>query len=164
MKTSFIFNIENYLILLCKMRKNHRHDTVDAKPMLKKLSKYYQPEILYADRGYDSNEIFKIAFEQLNAYPLILQKRLDVPKHRRKGEYRKLTVDVFDYGEYLQRNKAETGNGIFKKRFNNNVKSRKDPHQKIEIMLRVVAYNIDRLIRTGKTIVLIFIRTMRVSY
>jgi hypothetical protein len=108
--------------------------------------------------------IFRISFEELNAYPLILQKRLDVPKHRRKGEYRKRTIDVFDYGEYLQRNKAETGNSIFKKRFNNNVKSRKDKHQKVEILLRVIAYNIDRLLRTGKQIVLIFIRTMRVSY
>jgi transposase len=164
MKTTFIFDIENYLILLCKMRKNHRHDTVDAKPMLRKLSKHYQPEILYADRGYDDNNIFKIAFEELNAYPLILQKRLDVPKHRRSGQYRKITVDVFDYGEYLQRNKAETGNSIFKRRFNSNVKSSKDKHQKVEIMLRVVAYNIDRLLMAGKQIILVIVRTMRVSY
>lgn len=163
MKTTFIFDIENFLILLCKQRKKPRHDVVDAKPMLKKLSRYYQPEVLYADRAYDNEKIFKIVFEELNAYPLILQKRLDVPKHRRKGFYRKKTFEVFDYGEYLQRNRAESGNGIFKKRFGSNVKSRKDKHQKIEIIFRVIAHNIDRLLRTGKEIIMIIIRIWRVS-
>lgn len=164
MKTTFIFELHDFLILLCKQRKRQRHDVVDAKPMLRKLGKHYQPEILYADRAYDDEKIFKIAFEELNAYPLILQKRLDVPKHRRKGFYRKKTFEMFDYGEYLQRNRAESGNGIFKKRFNSNVKSRKDRHQKIEIILRVIAHNIDRLLRIGKEIILINIRIWRVSY
>ena len=60
MKTTFIVDIETYIILLCKMRKKARHDTIDAKPMLKILAKHYSPEILYADQGYDDNEIFEI--------------------------------------------------------------------------------------------------------
>jgi hypothetical protein len=164
MKTTFIVDIERYLILLCKMRKKGRHDTVDAKPMLKKLAKYYSPEILYADRGYDDNAIFKISFEILDAYPLILQRRLEVPKHRRKGRYRKETIDVFDYGEYLQRNKIETLNSMFKKRFGSNVKSKVDKIQKVEILTRVIAYNIDRMLRIGEEVILIIIRITRVSY
>ncbi|MBD3354794.1 hypothetical protein GF361_02305 [Candidatus Woesearchaeota archaeon] len=108
--------------------------------------------------------LFKLCFEKLKAYPLILQRRLDVPKHRRKGEYRKKTFDIFDYGEYLQRNKIETLNSMIKRRFNSNVKSHKDKLQRVEILTRVIAYNIDRLIRTGKEIILIFIRIIRVSY
>jgi len=164
MKTTFLVDIEEYFILLCKMRKKTRHDTIDAKPMIKKASNHYKPDILYADRGYDDNNIFKLCFEKLKAYPLILQRRLDVPKHKRKGRYRKETFDVFDYGEYLQRNKIETLNSMFKKRFNSNVKSRADKLQRVEILTRVIAYNIDRLIRTGKTAILIFIRIMRISY
>tara|TARA_B100000315_G_scaffold198314_1_gene189812 strand:+ start:2327 stop:2566 length:240 start_codon:yes stop_codon:yes gene_type:complete len=68
--------------------------------------------------------VFKAVFEKLKAYPLILQKRLDVPKHRRKGEYRKLTIDEFDYGEYLQRNKVETTMSILKRRHGFTIKSR----------------------------------------
>jgi len=164
MKTSFIFDIEHYLILLCKLRKNHKHDSKDAKPMIRKLTNHYAPEILYADRAYDDNKIFKIVFEELEAYPLILQKRLDIPKHKRKGEYRKLTYDVFDYGEYLLRNRGETGNSMFKKRFGSGTRARKDRYQKIEIILRVVAFNIDRLIRLGQDIILIIIKITRVSY
>ena len=164
MKTTFIVDIETYLILLCKTRKGHANDCKEAKPMIKKLAKYYQPEIFYADRGYDDNKIFELVFETLNAYPLIFQRNQGIPKHRKKGFYRKITYNVFDYGEYLQRNKVETVNSMFKKRFGSNVKSHKAKLQKFEIMTRVIAFNIDRLIRTGKQMILIFIRITRISY
>lgn len=164
MKTTFVFDIETYLILLCKMRKGHRHDTKDAKPLVKKMALHYKPDVLYADRGYDDNNFFKLVFEKLKAYPLILQRNLDVPKHRRSGTYRKMTYDVFDYGEYLQRNKIETGNSMIKRRFGSRAKSRICKTQKVDIIMRVIAYNIDRLIRLGTNLILIFIRIKRVSY
>lgn len=164
MKATFIVDIDTYLILDCKLRKKARHDTVDAKPMIKKLARNYEPEVFYADRGYDDNNIFRLCFENLKAYPLILQRNLTVPKHRRTGRYRKETINVFDYGEYLQRNKIETTNSMFKKRFGSNVKSRKDKLQKIEIIARVIAYNIDRLLRINITRILIIFRIQRISY
>ena len=75
MKTTFVVDIEHYIILLCKQRKKTRHDTIDAKPAITKLAKHYSPEIFYADRGYDDNKIFRQCFEELKAYPLILQKK-----------------------------------------------------------------------------------------
>ena len=164
MKTTFIVDIKQYLILLCKMRKGHRHDTIDAKPLIKKLALHYDPDVFYADRGYDDNNIFKLVFEKLGAYPLILQKNLNVPKHKRSGVYRKQTFDVFDYGEYLQRNKIETCNSMIKRRFGSRAKSRVDKNQRIEILLRVIAYNIDRMLRTGYKSLLLTIKIIRVSY
>ena len=164
MKATFIVDIERYIILVCRQRKRARHDTKDAKPAIKKLAKNYHPEILYGDRGYDDNDIFEQCFEELKAYPLIFQKNQDVPKHRKSGAYRKMTCDVFDYGEYLQRNKVETCNSMFKRRFGSNVKARLDKTQKIDIFLRVIAFNIDRMLRIGDTIILIFIKITRVSY
>lgn len=163
MKATFIVDIKTYIILLCKMRKSHRHDTKDAKPLVQKLALHYQPDVLYADRGYDDNNFFKLVYEKLKAYPMILQKNLDVPKHKRTGEYRKMTFDVFDYGEYLQRNKIETGNSMIKRRFGSRAKSRICKTQKVDLILRVIAYNIDRLIRLGNTLILIIIRIRRVS-
>ena len=163
MKTTFVVDIKNYIILLVKVRKKQRHDLIDAKPLIRKLAKYYGPDILYADRGYDDNELFKMSFEELGAYPLIFQKNQNVPKHRRKGYYRKITFEVFDYGRYLQRNKIETLNSMFKRKFGSNVKSRKDKLQKFEILTRVIAYNIDRLLRMGIEIILINIKIIRVS-
>jgi hypothetical protein len=164
MKTTFIVDIETYFILLCKTRKKERHDTRDAKPLIKKLAKYYHPDIFYADRGYDDNKIFGLVFEKLKAYPLILQRNLHVPKHKKSGRYRKETCEIFDYGEYLQRNKIETLNSMIKKRFSSKTKSKTIKTQKTEIILRVIAFNIDRLIRTGKQIILIYTRIIRFSY
>jgi transposase, IS5 family len=165
MKTTFIVDIESYIILLCKMRKRSRHDVIDAEPMMKWLAKHY-PHLyaFYADRGYDKEEIFRICFELLGAYPFILQKNALLPKHKKKGRYRKETCDVFDYGEYLQRNKIETLNSMFKKRFGSSVKSHIDKLQKVEILTRVIAYNIDRMLRIGDEVILIFIKITRVSY
>lgn len=165
LKSTFIVDIEQYIILLCKNRKKTRHDTVDAKPLIKRLSEIYEPEVFYADRGYDDEEVFKLVFENLNAYPLIFQKRQNVPKHRRQGLYRKKTFSEFDYCEYLQRNKIETVNSMFKKRFGSSIKAKTNKTQKFEMLTRIIAFNIDRLIRTGKEIVvLITIRLTRVSY
>lgn len=164
MKTTFIVDIETYVILLCKMRKKQRHDVKDATPQIKKLSKHYHPDILYADRGYDANSLFRLCFDKLKAYPLIFQRNILLPKYKKSGTYRKMTCEIFDYGEYLQRNKIETCNSMFKKRFGSNVKSRTDKLQRIEILTRIIAYNIDRLIRTGKQAILIIIRITRISY
>jgi len=164
LKLSIIVEIKHYLILQFKVRKKSRHDVIDAKPMVKKLSKLYEPEIFYGDRGYDDEKLFKLVFEELGAYPLILQKRLDVPKHRRKGQYRKQTIDVFDYGEYLQRNKVETAFSILKRKFGFSIKSREVKTQKVEAMCRIIAYNIDRLLESGKRVILMFIKITRVSY
>lgn len=164
MKTTLIVDIQTYIVLLCKMRKGHRHDTKDAMPQVKKLALHYDPEVFYADRGYDDNKLFKLVWEKLGAFPLILQRNMHVPKRRKYGKYRKMTCNVFDYGEYLQRNKIETTNSMIKRRFNSNVKSRIDKTQRVEILCRVIAYNIDRLIRIGKDVLLIFIRITRVSY
>lgn len=165
LKTSLVFDIDNYFILLCKTGKSKRHDTKDAKPMIKKLAKLYKNiEIFYADRAYDDEKIFKAVFEILGAYPLIFQKRLNVPKHRRQGTYRKKTFEVFDYCEYLQRNRGECGNAILKKRFSASIKSRETKIQKRDLFARIIAFNIDRLLRIGKEIILIFIKITRISY
>ena len=71
---------------------------------------------------------------------------------------------MFDYGEYLQRNKIETCNSMIKKRFNSNVKSKLAKCQKVEVYLRTVAYNIDRMLRLGHEVIVVIIRIIRVSY
>ncbi|MBI2662464.1 transposase [Candidatus Woesearchaeota archaeon] len=80
LKLSIIIDIKQYIILQFKVRKKARHDMVDAKPMVEKLSKQYQPEVFYGDRGYDDEKLFKLVFEKLGAYPLILQKKIGCAK------------------------------------------------------------------------------------
>jgi hypothetical protein len=163
MKASFIVDMEKYLILLPKLRKKSRHDTIDAKPMIKKFAKHYTPEIFFGDRGYDDEKIFKLVFENLGAYPMILQRRIEIDNYRRQGYYRKRFFKEFDYCQYLERSKIETVNSMIKRRFGSNTKTRIDKTQKVEILLRIVAFNIDRLLRIGNQVILIFIKIIRVS-
>ena len=164
LKTTFFVDIDNYIILLHKSRRNNRHDTIDAKILFRKFEKNFNPETVYADRGYDDEEIFKFIDETLKAEPLILQRRIDIQNHRRKGHYRRKHFKTFDYCEYLQRNKIETLNSMFKKRFGSSAKSRGAKRQKLEVFFRVIAFNIDRLIRLGYEVILTFIRIIRIAY
>ena len=132
--------------------------------MIRKLAKNYTPKIFYGDREYDDEKLFKLIFEELNAYPLILQKRLDMLKYRCKRRYRKETVEVFYYREYLQRNKVETAFSILKRKFGFSIKSKVVKTQKVEAMSRIIAYNIERMLETGKRVIFIFIKITRVSY
>jgi len=58
----------------------------------------------------------------------------------RKEAYRKQTFDVFEYRQYLERNKIETLNSMFKRRFNSDVKSRTDKLQRVEITTRLATH------------------------
>ena len=102
-------------------------------------------------------------FENLGAYPLILQRRIDIDNHRRQGYYRKKFFKEFDYCQYTERSKIETVNSMIKRRFGSTTKARIDKTQKVEILLRIVAFNIDRLIKKGTQIILIIIKITRVS-
>ena len=68
---------------------------------------------------------------------------------------------MFDYGEYLQRNKVETTFSILKRKFGFSIKSKDVKNQKVEAMCRIVAYNIDRMLEAGKQVILIFIRNYK---
>jgi hypothetical protein len=163
LKTTFFVDIDNYIILLHRSRKNNRHDTIDAKILFRKLEENFNPAVIYGDRAYDDEKIFEFVDEVLQATPLILQRRINIQNHSRKGIYRRKHFKTFDYGEYLQRNKIETTNSMFKRRFGSSAKSCGAKRQKLEVFFRVIAYNIDRLIRLGHKVMLIFIRIIRVS-
>lgn len=164
MKTTFIVDILQYIILLSKSRRNVRHDTIDAKPMLKKLSKYYQPDILYGDRGYDDEEIFRIAQEELNAYPLIFQKHALLPVHKKKGRYRKHAARIFDYGAYLKRNNIEAFMSVFKRRRSAHLSTKTIKTQKVSVYCKVIAHNIEQIIKRGILVLRITLIKIRVSY
>lgn len=164
MKASFIVDIEKFIILFPKLRKKTRHDVIDARPLIKKVAKNYSPELFLGDRGYDDEKIFKQVFENLGAYPLILQRRIDIRNHRRQGTYRRKFFKEFDYVQYLQRNKIETLNSMIKRRFGSNTKTKTVKTQKNEILLRIIAFNIDRLLRTRTQIFLTIVKITRISH
>lgn len=130
------------------------HDSKMLKPLVKDL--HQKIDILYADRGYDSEENYRFLIEEIGCTPLILQKNMLKPPEKCKGEYRLKIREIFDYGEYLKRNKIEGKFSGIKRQYCSTVTTKKARTQRKEITIKVILHNLERKIRT--TILLLIYR------
>jgi len=105
------------------------------------------------DKGYDSEEIYEMIRDTFNSCSLIpLRNR----KHKRiSGYYRSKIAQSFDKEKYPQRNKVETVFSVMKRKFGESLKARKYRFQIKEITIKVILYNLSRLILTISFITLI---------
>lgn len=120
--------------------------------LLKKLEK--KPEILYADRGFDSEKNYEFTIEKLDCTPLILQKNMLKPARKCKGEYRLQIREIFDYGEYLKRNKIEAIFSALKRKYGCTLTTRKVKTQEKELTLKIIIYNLEKKIKRVFIIIL----------
>jgi IS5 family transposase len=121
------------------------HDSKMLKPLVKKIKK--KLNILYADRGHDSEENYRFLIEERDCTPLILQKYILKPLHKCKGEYRREMREIFEYGEYLKRNKIEGVYAGIKRPYGCTLTTRTLRNQHKELLLKVIIYNLERKIR-----------------
>ena len=92
-----------------------------------------------ADRAYFSNKFCKILFEN-GIIPQIPKK-----KNFRKGFYLKKCFKVFDEEIYSKRSLVESVFSSFKRKFSDKLFSRKYRTKSLEISLKVLIYNINRI-------------------
>lgn len=95
------------------------------------------------DKGYDSENIHELIRDTLNSHSLI-----PVRSRKRKrisGYYRKRLAQSFDLGGYHQRNKVETVISVLKRKFGEALKARKYRFQVKEIKMKVILYNLSRM-------------------
>jgi hypothetical protein len=130
------------------------HDSKMLKPLVKKLHR--KPALLRADRGYDSEENYRFLREEIDCVPLILQKNILKPIDKCTGDYRREMRAVFDYGNYLQRNKIEAIFSAIKRKYGCALSTRTLRNQHKELRIKVIVYNLERKIRT--TIIFIILR------
>jgi len=121
-----------------------KHDSTMLKPLVKKLS--HEPSVLYADRGYDSEENYRFLVEKKRCTPLILQKNMLKPLNKCKGAHRSAMRGVFDYGEYLKRNKIEAVFSSIKRKYGGTLKSRTTNNQVKELSFVIFLYNLEKKI------------------
>jgi transposase len=135
-----------------KTRAKKVHDSKMLKPLVKKLRK--KPSQLYADRGYDSEENARFLIEEIKCTPLILQKNMLKPLEKCKGENRRELRETFDYGEYLKRNKIEAIFSALKRKYGSCLSTRKVKTQEKELTLKIIIYNIEKMMKITITIIL----------
>ncbi|MBU0459534.1 MAG: IS5 family transposase [Nanoarchaeota archaeon] len=141
-----ISDLFNKIILVTKIRKKRRHDCSDFMPMFNKV-KHLDFDYFVADKGYDSEENHKAIFEA-GKDSLISVRRKDLPIYKTKGTYRKKAKREFEYGLYTQRELTESIFSSLKRKYGSKLRARKYKTQKIELLCKILAYNIERAIRS----------------
>ena len=151
-----IIDQENGYIRSFKTIATKVHDSTTLKTLVKKLKK--KIKILYADRGYDSEENSRFLAEEIGCTPLILQKNMLKPLHKCKGEYRREMRAIFDYGEYLKRNKIESIFHSIKTKYQSTLQTKTITNQKKELTTKIILYNLEKKITTTITLLLLYIK------
>lgn len=140
-----ITDIYNKNILVTKIRKKRRHDCSDFPPMYNKLKDQYF-DFLVGDKGYDSEKNHKLIFES-GKTSLISLKYEHLALHDTHGRYRKQVKRHFEHGIYTQRNLVECIFSSLKRKFCPKLRARKYKTQKIELLFKILTYNIERTVR-----------------
>ncbi len=136
MKLSLSVDTDKHLILRHKIRKKFRNDTIDFIPVTKDL----ETERVFADKGYDSRENRRFTINKLRAIPII-------PVRRHSNFYGYLRQGrKIDGSDYNQRSKAETVFSMIKRRYGSVLLAKSDSTQKVELITKLIAHNIDRTI------------------
>ena len=153
MKLSLSVDTDKCLILRHKIRKKYRNDTIDFIPVVKDL----EARKVFADKGYDSKQNRRFVLNKLKAIPII-----PVRRHTNFYGYLKQKRKI-DGSDYHQRSKSETVFSMIKKRYGSVLLARSNSTQKVELMTKLVAHNLDRYVELGMFILLGFHQSPKIK-
>ncbi len=91
------------------------------------------------DKGYDSEKIHQYIRENIGAESIIPVRKWNGNIY--SGKYRKKMIENFNQEKYGQRNMVETVFSVIKRKYNENVRSRKYFNQIKEIKIRMLIHN-----------------------
>lgn len=128
-------------VLSADIHKAPRNDHKDFIPTINKI----KGRILSvtADKGYDSEKNHSFVIRNLHAKSVISVRKC-ISSHCSRSTLRKRVLASFDYEEYGQRNKSETVFSVVKTCYGSKLRSKILAMQKIEILLKLAAYNLRR--------------------
>ena len=142
LKTSIAIDVEKFIITGFKISSKPVHDTKHAQTLLKQCHRLRHSEYYVLDKGYDSEQIHVLIRENMNSSPLI-----PVRQRKRKkinGKYRRKMVEEFDEKLYHSRNLVETMFSVLKRKYGEEIKSRKHRNQVKEVKCKMLIHNIER--------------------
>jgi hypothetical protein len=143
---NMICDVENKNILVTKIRKKRKHDCSDFMPMFNKI-KNLDFDFFVADKGYDSNRNHKAVYDA-GAKSMI--KVRDYGKRcifKAGMTARRRARREHDEKIYGQRAITESVFSSLKRKYGSRMRARKFKTQKIELLFKILSYNIERAIR-----------------
>ena len=145
-KLSLAADVLQQIICTIKIRRAPtRHDSVDFRPLITKISELVPLSVVTADKGYDSEKNHVLVRDVLRALSVIPARYEHVPIRKTHGRYRKQMKRGYCKLLYNQRNKNETIVSVIKRLFGEHITSRLVKTQNRELSFRCIAYNIHRL-------------------
>jgi len=113
------------IVCLIKVRRGPtKHNNVDFKPILTKMSKIKKLSAAVADRGYDSEQNHVLVRQKLGGYSIMPARNEQVPIWKTFGGYRKKMKCGYNKLLYHQSNKDETIISVIKRLFGEHIISR----------------------------------------
>ena len=156
-KLSIGADVLQQIICTIKIRRAPtRHDNIDFRPIITRISEFLPLSVVTADKGYNSEDNHLLVRESLLAFSVIPIQYEHVPIWRTRGKYRKQMKRGYSRLLYNQRNKDETIISVIKRLFGEHVTSRLVRTQNRELSFRCIAYNTHRL--TNLTIITWFVK------
>jgi Transposase DDE domain len=156
-KLSIGADVLQQIICTIKIRRAPtRHDNIDFRPIITRISEFLPLSVVTADKGYNSEDNHLLVRESLLAFSVIPVRYEHVPIWRTRGKYRKQMKRGYSRLLYNQRNKDETIISVIKRLFGEHVTSRLVRTQNRELSFRCIAYNTHRL--TNLTIITWFVK------
>ena len=140
-KTSIAVNTKTQQVLGVIVRKGPRNDNRDFFPVLKKVKGRILSVI--ADKGYDTKKNHEHVIRKLHAKSVIKVSEKKLSSHPR-STLRKRVLENFDHDEYPSRNVSELAFSVVKNCYGSKLRSRTIGMQRIEILLKFIAYNLRR--------------------
>ena len=153
LKTSISVDTAQQVITGLKISQHPVHDVPHAEKLLKQSHRTRQSDLYVMDKGYDSEEIHRLIWDTLNSRSLIPIR--DRKRKRISGYYRRKMVKLFDPDQYHQRNKVETVFSVLKRKFGESLKSRKYQLQVKEIKIKVILYNLSRMMKSFCVLIIV---------
>ncbi|HEY5736989.1 MAG TPA: IS5 family transposase [Nitrososphaeraceae archaeon] len=137
-----------------------RHDNIDFKPIVTRISKIKSLSVVVADKAYDSEDNHVLVIEKLHGLSIMPARYEGVPVWKTHGRYRKGMKRGYNKILYNQRNKDETIVSVIKRLFGEHITSRLIRMQNRELTLRCIAYNVHRMV---KLVVMVMVSTQPVK-
>jgi IS5 family transposase len=135
MKLNLSVDTDKQMILTYKIRKSRVHESKDFEFLLKELNVDY----VMADKGYSSKKNRRFVINKLKAIPVIPKKKSERNTYVSLGKKLK-----FEDKKYHQRSKVETIFFVIKKKYGSVLRNRTYTTQKVELISKLIAYNLDR--------------------
>ena len=110
------------------------------------LVKNLNTKFVCADKGYDSYKNHEFSFTKLNDQSLIKVKNIGIKKSK-SYSFRSKAKKFFNENIYHQRSKVESIFSSIKRKYGSCLKARSFYSQKKEVMCKLIAYNLDRIIK-----------------